>query len=254
MEFDPVSFMAQIGIKGAEKRKQEMNAQQLAFMDAARMSMIQKNLNDNPKPSPITYNIPGAVDEYSKYVSNLSREGLTGENVIRDQMGAAYAGAQSGVNRAADSSAGALGAMSGLYGKYVNSVRDLGVQSAQMKAQNEQNYNMQNANAALTRADYADKAWEYNVNMPYQRGMNAYESAQNAAMQNLFNGMDSNISRQIDYSNYQQSQANNWMNQMPYMNFGTGGSGTPTIPNTTYPTGGGYGSNPWRSTNPNNSF
>jgi len=185
------------------------------------------------KPDPITYTTPTAIDEYSKLLGGLSREGLPGERMIAEQMGAGYAGAAGEVGRVADTGAGALGAMSGLYGKYINSIRDLGIQSAQVKAQNEMNYRTQNANAALTRADYADKAWEYNVNIPYQRALNKSESLENAGYQNIFGAADAANAGMVDYNNYQSSQMSNMMQMLPYMGFGTGAANKVQTPTAT---------------------
>lgn len=218
------SIGLQIGQSGANRWKAD-EAKRFAQDEMfRRMSFGYKQLDESKKlaPAPITYTTPGAIDEYSKMLGGLSREGLPGERMIAEEMGANVAGAVGEVGRVADTSAGALGAVSGLYNKYMSSVRDLGIQSAQQKAANEREYRLQGANAALTRADYADKAWEYNVNLPYQRALNKSERLEQSGYANIFGASDAATAGAIDYSNSQASQMNQWMQMMPYMNFGTG--------------------------------
>lgn len=160
------------------------------FLGAKKIKYAKNQLKNNKRPEQIKYDIPSSVGEAMKYYQSLSREGLPGENVIRDQMGASYAGAAGDVNRTADSGVGALGAMSGLYGKFMNSVRDLGVQSAQVKANNQREYALQNAGAQFQQAEYQDRAWDQNVNQPFQRGMNEYWATKQAGESNLWGGID----------------------------------------------------------------
>jgi len=176
-------------------------------------------------PSPITYSTPSAIDEYSKLMESTYRGGLPGERVIADNMGASVAGSVNDVNRVADTSAGALGAVSGLYGKYMTSLQDLGVKNAQAKITNENNFITNNANAALTRADYTDKAWEYNVNMPYQRALNKSEALERTGTQNLFAADDMATASRVDYANAISNQLSQWMQMIPYIGFGTGNAG-----------------------------
>jgi hypothetical protein len=150
------------------------------------------------KPQAITYNIPQAVLDATKMYDKMYTGGLPGEDIIREQMGAGVAGAVGGVQRGADTSAGALGATTGLYDRYISSVRDLGVQSAQMRQQQEQQKLMAQAEAGYRMGDYQDKAWEYNVNLPYQRQYNEYWQAKNASQQFLWGGLDRAGSAAVD--------------------------------------------------------
>jgi hypothetical protein len=53
--------------------------------------------------------------------------------------------------------------------------------------------------------DYQDKAWEYNVNLPHQRGMNEYWGQKQAGMDNLWSGLDTMGSAAVSgYSGWQQ--------------------------------------------------
>ncbi len=181
------------------------------------------------KPKPITYEIPSSVNEAVKMYQGLSREGLPGEDIIRDQMGAAYAGAASDIGRTAESGVGALGVMSGLYGKFMSSVRDLGVQSAQVQAQNEQNYIMQNAQAKMQLGDYQDRAWDINVNQPFQRGMNEYWATKQAGTQNLWGGIDQMTAGVVNFAGVGDRMQQQAMSFLPLMNsFGGGGQRTPS--------------------------
>jgi hypothetical protein len=166
------------------------------------------------KPQPITYTIPSSVQEAVRMYQGLSQEGLPGEDVIRDQMGAAYAGAAGDITRTAESGVGALGAMTGLYGKFMNSVRDLGVQSAKVKAQNEQNYILQNAQAKMQLGDYQDRAWDVNVNQPFQRGMNEDWATKQAGTANLWGGIDDIGSGIVDFNSAQDKRMSDMMGLM----------------------------------------
>ena len=185
----------------------QQELQRNAFM-RQRYGQQQLAEAEKNKPKPITYSIPSSVTEAMKLYQGLSREGLPGEDVIRDQMGAAYAGAAGDVNRTADSGVGALGAMSGLYGKFMNSVRDLGIQSSQVKAQNEQNYLLQNAGAQFKQADYQEREWDVNVNQPFQRGMNEYWALKQAGANNLWGGIDQMTAGNIQFNNSQEQTMN----------------------------------------------
>ena len=187
----------------ANQQEIQRNARMKQIYGQQQLDEAEKN-----KPKPIKYDIPSSVAEAMRLYQGLSREGLPGEDVIRDQMGAAYAGAAGDINRTAESGVGALGAMTGLYGKFMNSVRDLGIQSSQVKAMNEQNYLLQNAGAQFKQADYQERAWDVNVNQPFQRGMNEYWATKQAGANNLWGGIDQMTAGNIQFNNSQEQTMN----------------------------------------------
>ena len=144
----------------------------------------------NKRPDAITYTMPKEVEDAAKLYSGMYQGGLPGEDIIRDQMGAAYGEGARANERAADSSAGLLGANTNLFGRYMNAVKDLGVQSAQARITNKQNYINANANMALTKADYREREWDVNVNRPYQEKQQEYWYNKQMADQMMWGGAD----------------------------------------------------------------
>jgi len=70
--------------------------------------------------------------------------------------------------------------------------RNLSAQERSLNQANEQ-MRMSASNqyrSALNRmAGYKDKAWEYNVNLPYKREMNEWQDKRQASMQNIYGGL-----------------------------------------------------------------
>ncbi|HUV84883.1 MAG TPA: hypothetical protein VMV86_04190, partial [Methanosarcinales archaeon] len=229
------------GLFGGGGRRSRKEARELAN-ERKKYGEWQLKESARIKPGQVTYTQPKAVDEYMGIMQGMSRQGLPGEDVLRDQMGAAYAGAESGINRAADTSAGALGALSGVYGQYINSVRNLGVDSARAQQQNLFNYGQ----AKLTEADYGDKAWMYNVLKPREEAYSESRALEAGGQANIFNAGDMTTAAGIDFRSNLGNQMNYWNMMSQYQGggqgmgninlnlgnlFGGGGQGQSTSPN-----------------------
>jgi len=145
------------------------------------LSKINRN-----RPSAPTYSIPPAVHSYLAQKQLQAQRGLPGQDVIESQIGANVAGTIGDVNRAASSSAAALGAVTDVRSGAQDAIRDLGVRSAEYQARQQD----EAADAQRYMADYQEKEWEYNKNLPYQRKMNEWMSNRNAAMSNLWGGLE----------------------------------------------------------------
>ena len=154
-------------------------------------------------PSSIKYDIPSGVTDFLTQTNLMAKRGLPGEDIIQGQLGSQAASAVGDVSRSYDSAVGAGGATRDIYMKSMDAVRDLGLKSAEYRATMQDRATQAN----LVEADYQDKAWEYNVNMPYQRQMNEYWGKKQAGMSNLWGGLDTMGSAAVSgYSGWQQRQ------------------------------------------------
>lgn len=161
------------------------------------------------------YEIPKEVTQYLAQMQQMGREGLPGENLIRDQLKANFAEQAGSVARGADTSAGYLGALSGLANRTQQSIADLGIQSAQIQRQNQINA----IGSKLIGADYTDKAWEYNFNIPWQRGQNRADAYEDMARKMQGSATDMGYASNQNFVNNLSSIAGfSMMN--PNMNFG----------------------------------
>ncbi len=154
-------------------------------------------------PASIRYDIPSGVTDFLTQTGMLARKGMPGEDIARERIGGQVAGAIGDVGRSADSAVSALGATTDIYTRSMDAVRDLAVRSAEFRRRAQE----QEVQSNLVQADYQDKAWEYNVNMPYQRQMNEYWGKKQAGMSNLWGGLDTMGSAAVSgYSGWQQRQ------------------------------------------------
>jgi hypothetical protein len=149
------------------------------------------------KPQPITYNIPQEVLSATKMYDKMYTGGLPEKDVIRSQMEAGLAGSVGDVQRTADTSAGALATVGGLYDRYLTSSTNLGIQSAQMKQQQEAQKLAAQTAAQYKLGDYREREWDVNVNMPYQRAYNEYWNKKNTAQQFMWGGTALSQSQQM---------------------------------------------------------
>lgn len=160
-------------------------------------------MNKAKMPASIRYDIPSGVTDFLTQTNLMAKRGLPGEDIIQGQIGSQAASAVGDVSRAYDSAVGAGGATRDIYMKSMDAIRDLGLKSAEYRATMQDRATQAN----LVEADYQDKAWEYNVNMPYQRQMNEYWGKKQAGMSNLWGGLDTMGSAAVSgYSGWQQRQ------------------------------------------------
>lgn len=123
------------------------------------------------------------VDLYRKRAAATQ---LPGQEAIESGLGATVAQGVSDVQNTASSSVSALGAITDLYGRKQQAVRDLGIQFAEFKAARQGEL----GDALKTGAAASDKEFEINKWLPYQTKMNEYTSQKQAGAANLFGGFE----------------------------------------------------------------
>lgn len=129
----------------------------------------------------VDYTRPEEVDEAGRIVRlRASNPFLPGQNLMEQNVMGATADT---VNNIQD-----MGGVGDLYMTQRNqnaAMNDIGIQSAANNMKNE----MTLLNQLETEADYTDKEFDYNVNIPYQEKRQDALSRIGAGMQNLFGGM-----------------------------------------------------------------
>ena len=157
-----------------------------ALFNLGRSMFGAQQLNKAKRPTAPKYEVPTAVGDYMRQMNLLAKKDLPGRDILEDQIGGQVAGAIGDVNKAATSSGAALGAITGMNERAQTAIRDLGVTAAEFRAGRE----MQAAESNKYLADYQEKAWEYNQNIPYQQKMNEYVAAKQAGNANLWGGLE----------------------------------------------------------------
>lgn len=166
-----------------EKRSNEMEKESYAwlspYVDTSNMNRAQKfasAYNKRPSKQYIAENLefplyskPEAIDQAMNISRSMSTQGLPGERLLEERLAGQVAGAEGAIQRTADTGAGALGALAGLYGRAQGSIYDLGIASAQARMANQRQYASDLANVA---APYADREWQQNVLYPFGTRMN----------------------------------------------------------------------------------
>jgi len=134
-----------------------------------------------------TYARPEEANELlDLYRQRASATRLPGQEAIESGLGATVAEGIGAANRAASSSVSALGAVTDLYGKKQQAIRDLGIQFAEYKAARQAEL----GGALGQAAQYSDREWEMNKWNPYQVKMNELTGQRQAGMENLFGGLE----------------------------------------------------------------
>ena len=101
-------------------------------------------------------------------------------------MDAGVASSVGAAERVAPSSVSALGAVTDVYGKKQDAIRDLAITFAGYKADRQGEL----GGALKTSADYTDKEFEMNKWIPYQTKMNELTSQKQEGFANLFGGLE----------------------------------------------------------------
>lgn len=150
-------------------------------VQAARASRELKNIK-----AP-TYERPEEIgDLLSLYQQRANISQIPGQENMESRMDAATASSIGAAERAAPSSVAALGAVTDVYGKKQDAIRDLATTFAQYKAQRQAEL----GGALQTAAGYSDKEFEMNKWLPYQVKMNELTSQKQAGLSNLFGGLE----------------------------------------------------------------
>ena len=180
------------------------------------------------------YTIPGAYEDMmSLYKQRAAANELPGQSLVENKLGAQTAFGQRAAEKYAGTSGQALGAVTGLYGKQMDAVRDLGIQFANFKAQREGEL----ARAQQIMAQAQDKQWEINQWIPAQYKYNALQSMKQAGASNLWGGIQDVAGAGMNFlGGYAQMQGLGAMNPWGQGGYGAQGgnvgSGYMTPPDT----------------------
>ena len=153
------------------------------------------------------------------YKQQAYAQELPGQSLMENKLGAQTAYGQRAAEKYAPSAGQALGAVTGLYGKQMDAVRDLGIQFANYRAQRQSEL----AGAQQVMGQIQDKQWEINQWYPSQVKYNELQSQKQAGASNLWGGIQDVMGAGMGFlGGMAQQQAMGSM--MP--NYGGGGSAT----------------------------
>jgi hypothetical protein len=135
-----------------------------------------------------TYDIPKAQTESLNIARTLASTNQLPNQVQAEQaLDQSTANALYNVNQNAQSGTEALAALSGVYGNQMGAQNQLAGQAANFVQGQKQNY----MNELAKYAAYQDKAFDYNVNQPFQRKMAEAQGLAGAGMNNKYQGFKS---------------------------------------------------------------
>lgn len=154
------------------------------IMGGIQASRASKELKNLERP---TYERPEEMDELLQlYRERAGVSELPGQRTMESRMDAQTAESIGAAERVAPSSVAALGAVTDVYGKKQDAIRDLAITFANYKAQRQSEL----GGALQTAAGYSDKEFEWNKALPYQTKLNELTSQKQAGMANLFGGLE----------------------------------------------------------------
>jgi len=170
------------------------------LVQSQRSKEILKNLE---RP---TYNIPEAKTQALNRSKNLaSSMNMAGQANVEQRLDQASANALYDINQNSSSGVEALAALSGVYSNQMGQENQLGLNAAQ-------DYQLRQ-NAVLGElnkyAEYQDKAWDYNVNQPFQEKAAAAQALGEAGMRNKYEGMKGVVGAGVMGMKMQNANENN---------------------------------------------
>ena len=192
-----------------------------AFFGLVQRNKAQSQINRLNANRPI-YENQSIKDMMALYQQNANISQLPGQQNMESRMDANTASAISQAAQYAPSSAAMLGAVTDVYGKKQEAIRDLATTFAQYKAQRQQELEGAYQVAAQDEA----QAWNINKWVPWQTKMNEAVSMRQAGMDALWGGMEGIAASgfALAGSSYQGSSMGNGGQQTLSSN-GGGGSG-----------------------------
>ena len=144
-----------------------------------------------------TYERPQEAREMlDLYRQQAARTELPGQGLIEDKLGARTAAGARQVQKTASSSASALGAITDIYGREQDAVRDLGIEFAKYKSAQE----AQLAQGLGQAAQYSDQEFQYNKQQPWDIKMNEFTSQRQAGAENMWSGISGIASTAADFA------------------------------------------------------
>jgi hypothetical protein len=171
--FDPISMAAMSAIPAVIQGV-------TGLVQSQRSKNILKNLQ---RP---TYAIPEAQTQALNRSKNLaSSMNMAGQANVQQRLDQTSANALYDINQNSSSGVEALAALSGVYSNQMGQENQLGLNAAQ-------DYERRQAmvgNELNKYAGFQDKAWDYNVNQPFQEKAAAAQALGEAGMRNKYEGM-----------------------------------------------------------------
>jgi len=180
----------------------------------------QSQINRLNESRPV-YENQSIKDMMALYQNNANISQLPGQQNMESRMDANTASAVSQAAQYAPSSAAMLGAITNVYGKKQEAIRDLATTFAQYKAQRQQELGQAYQVAAQDEA----QAWNINKWVPWQTKMNEAVSMRQAGMDALWGGIEGIAASgfALAGSSYQGSSMGNGGQQTLSSNGGGGG-------------------------------
>ena len=178
------------------------------------LGQIVGGLITRPKNRP-KYRIPGEINESTNRARTLANASsdtmLQNDEANIDQAGA---NAVQNVQRTATSGSDAVLSAGNIAGQIASSKLDANRGFAQRKMMNEGQLN----SALNTQAQYQDKAFDYNVNQPYQEKMDTSNALLNAGLGNATDATDMMSNRKMIESYNQTPSSSNPSSPSPQVN------------------------------------
>jgi hypothetical protein len=145
----------------------------------------QKGIN-RLMANPVTYKRPEEyLAELQQRKQSLNGE-LPGYDQIKDNISQAGAEARTSAEKGAISSNSYGRAVGDIYSKQLEAFQNLGIQSAQWRDTQKQNY----VDTLRQGANYSDQEFKINKLQPWETQMNIYQGNKQAGAQNLFGGVE----------------------------------------------------------------
>lgn len=158
------------------------------------------------------YSIPPEVERELQLYETLSKSNLPGYNLAENKISGSTAQGAKRISEFSSDSSQALGALTKLYTNQMAEQNDLAIKNAMYKRQQQDAL----ANALRRKAEYVDKAWNWNVGMPYQNEYNRAMGERAAGMEILGSGLSDITGTAM---NFAATQAwNNALNQKDTIN------------------------------------
>jgi hypothetical protein len=137
-----------------------------------------------------TYETPMKAKKMESIAEQQATQGLVGRSTLEDRLRSSTAGAVRATEQVATSPASRLAAITATYGQEMESMEDIAMKDAQARLDSANRV----ARTYGAMADYQDKEFAYNEQVPYEEGMAASSALTGAGMGNT-QGMFENISR-----------------------------------------------------------
>lgn len=201
------------------------------------LSQRKKAKGINPQRP--TYKIPRAQKtKKSLYQNRASSTRLPGESYRQDEIAEQTSAGVSNIQEAGGSVSDVIAGVSGVAQSGVDAEESLAQEGARMRQENEAMY----AQALTEYGQYQDKAWDYNVQKPYQIKRLRKQRLKGASRRNIMGGIGNVGGAMTDFTNLGLQAAGMLMGKAPKGIESTGGNTSVSTPKSSgNATGQNYG-------------